>query len=216
MFTQFRQLMLPALGAAYSDAQKPVFGDAQKAQFLNDQNSIFNTQADSLGAGAARRGVTDSGAFASGLTGLGQTRAANASNYFSSIPFLNDQAKSQRTGNLLSLATNFLGRSPLGSTTTSNQSGTQQSSSQGNSTQIGAPAGSQFLNGLGGILGLGANGQGPLSNLTFGGGGGANMSNVPGIGGNPGVYGPVPPGASQTGSPSDNFWGSLGAGGWGI
>lgn len=138
LFTMFRQSVLPAIASQYADAQKDVYGDAQKAGAVNDANNIYNAQEQNLANSAARRGVLNSGAYSSGANALAQGRASGITSFFNQIPFLNSQAKFGRTQDLLGLATNFLGKSPLGQTTTSNQSSNQNAtgntSSTGNTT----------------------------------------------------------------------------------
>lgn len=188
MFAMFRKMLLPAIGQEYQKAQTPVYGDAQKAQFLNDANGQFNNAADNLTGNLARRGALSSGAAAGSLEPLEGARAGNVSNFFSQIPFLNEQARSSRVNNLLGLATNFLGRDPIGQTTTS------QGTNTGNSnTSMFGPAFSNGLSGnVGGLLGLGGFGLGPFGSLgdifkpkpaSGGSGGGYGVGDPYGLGG---------------------------------
>lgn len=126
IFTFFRQSILPAIAQQYSEAQKPVYGDAQTSQYTQQANDVYNKAMQGVNDSAARRGTLNSGSTDAAATSLAQGRAGNISNYFAQIPFLNQQAQWGKTQDLLGLATNFLGRSPLGQTTTSDQSGQSQ------------------------------------------------------------------------------------------
>jgi hypothetical protein len=93
------------------------------------------------------------------VTSLEQSRAGGISNFMNSLPFLNEQAKWGRTQDLLGMATNFLGRSPVGQTSTgqtsqtSTGSGTQQGTDTRSGTTVGTtnPGWGSVLGGLAGI-----------------------------------------------------------------
>lgn len=137
IFTMFRTSILPAIAQQYSDAQKPVYGDAQTAQFTNQQNNVYQQALQGAQGNAARRGVLNSGAMDAAANNLDLQRAGQISNFYSQIPLLNQQAKFNNTQSLLGLATSFLGQSPIGSTTVGNNN------SNFNQTQTGTSTGSQ-------------------------------------------------------------------------
>jgi hypothetical protein len=184
MFAAFRQMLLPVLADEYQKAQKPLYGDAEKAQFLGEQNALSEAGAKALDSRLARRGALRSGALDMGLGDLEAARQRSTTGFFSQLPFLNEQARSQRTNNLLGMATSFLGRAPVGQTTSGSQSGTAESSAQGKSTQTGSGTstganfgpsfGAAFLPQLGGAISSNAAG---IAGKLFGKGSGGNYTN---------------------------------------
>lgn len=155
LFSMFRQSILPAIAKQYQDAQQPVYGDAQTADVINKANNNYAGASQSIANNAARRGTLNSGSTDAANTALDQSRAAGITQFTNQIPFLNQQAQFGKTQDLLGLATNFLGRSPLGQTTTSSGSGTSQS--QGSSTQQGSQTNTStpsLWSDIGGVAGV--------------------------------------------------------------
>jgi hypothetical protein len=122
----FRESILPAIAQQYSDAQKPVYGDAQTAQIANQANQAGQAAETAVANNAARRGTLNSGSTDAANTAIQQGVTGQITNFQNQIPFLNQQAKFGNTQNLLGLATSFLGQSPIGSTTTNATQGNQQ------------------------------------------------------------------------------------------
>lgn len=123
LFTQFRQTILPALAQQFQQAQQPVYGDAQVAKVAQTNNDAANAAQTSVSNNAARRGTLNSGATDAASTAIQQASTGKTADFMNSLPFLNQQAQWGKTQDLLGLATNFLGRSPLGQTSTSNNQG---------------------------------------------------------------------------------------------
>lgn len=129
LFKMFRESILPAISQQYADAQKPVYGDAQRAQVMNQANEAGQGAETAISNNAARRGTLNAGSTDAASNAVQQGIAGQNVAFSNQIPFLNQQAKFGNTQNLLGLATSFLGQSPIGSTTSSNQQG------QANTTQ---------------------------------------------------------------------------------
>jgi hypothetical protein len=136
IFTAFRESILPAIAQQFANAQQPVYGPAQEAQFVNNANNIYGQAMQGAQNNAARRGAFNSGAMDAAQTNLDQSRAGQIANFYSQIPLLNQQNSFNQTQNLLGLATQFLGQSPIGSTTIGNNSSTfgQNASSTNNTS----------------------------------------------------------------------------------
>jgi hypothetical protein len=202
MFTAFRQAILPQLAKQYQQAGTPLYGAPEKAAFLGTQNKLFNSGVQNTAAAMAARGGLQSGLMDSAVQNLAANRANNASSFFSQIPAMNRQYSDTRTGNLLNLATNFLGKSPLGQTSQSSQTGTSTSTgaSQGTNTQYGPDFMSSFMNSLGGLIPMLAGGGGS-TNLNWGnpnpiggaaGGGIGGAINPSSMGGAGSLFGSLP------------------------
>jgi hypothetical protein len=155
LFSMFRQSILPAISQQYADAQKPVYGDAQRAQVMNQANEAGAGAETAVSNNAARRGTLNAGSTDAANTAIQQGVTGANIAFSNQIPFLNDQAKFDKTQGLLGLATNFLGRAPLGSTSTS--SGDTSTSSSGTQSQSGTgqnTATPSLMGDIGGIAGM--------------------------------------------------------------
>lgn len=168
-FSSFRSSLLPALSSLYSQAQQPVYGAAQTAQVANAADQATQAQSGALNSRLAATGALNSGAAAAGQTALGQANTGSLTNFFSQVPFLNQQAELQNTGNVLNMATNFLGRDPINQTSTTNNTST------GSNTSIGSQYGPSTLNGLLNNLG----GMGMYSGLNSIGSGKTAFNSAP-------------------------------------
>jgi hypothetical protein len=183
-FTDYRASLLPALSKQYDEAQKPVYGDAQVGQAVQNSNDVYNAGEQGVANSAARRGVLDSGAYSGPVSSLEQARTGGITSFMNSLPFLNEQAKWGRTQDLLGMATNFLGKSPIGQTQTGTTQSTQQGTQTGQGTdtrngtnvQTSTPGWGNVLGGIaGGLAGM------PFMQNLFsgsGGGGGGNNGNT--------------------------------------
>jgi len=159
-FSAFRQGLTQNLQSALSTASMPVYGQAQEASFLNNQNKNTNNSVNNLESVLASRGVSNSGANTQGVSNILSGAQANTANYQASVPGLNRAAFTQNVGGLLGLGSNFAGKAPLGSTSSS--SGT--TSSNGTVSQQSNPSPfSDLLGTIGagvGLAGLGMPGGG--------------------------------------------------------
>lgn len=153
----FRNSLYPQINQYLAQAQQPVYGNAQYAQQLNNLNGLANSSINQLSSTLAGRGGSlNSGAFGAGVTNILGQRAGQLANYNMQVPMLNRQAQQQATMGGLGLATNFAGRAPVNSTTTTSQQ-------PGIGQMLGEAAGG-FLGGGGvpgwqQLLGMGGGGQ---------------------------------------------------------
>lgn len=123
--TDFRNSLYPQISSMIANANKPVYGAAQEAQFDNKLNQNTNANMNSLASSVAgRTGSLNSGAFQGGAQNMLNQRGAAQASYAMQVPMLNQQAQFQNLGSALGLATNFSGRAPVGNTTDSEQSQT--------------------------------------------------------------------------------------------
>jgi hypothetical protein len=162
---QFRQGAMGDINQAIAQAQTPVYGDAQKAGYLNSLNDLANASMTNLQQNMARSGALSSGRNAAGMSDILNNRNSQAAGFFSQIPFLNAQAKSQMLNPLLATQAGLAGHAPVGY----NQTGQTNTTSQGNIQQQQQGPGflQGFLGNLGGVMGAGAGGTGPLANNPF-------------------------------------------------
>lgn len=158
LFPQARQLI--------ANANKPVYGDAQKASVLNDLNGLAQSASRHLNSSLASRGALGSGDFDTGQAGIEQQRYGNLSNFYSQLPSLEDQAHQQKMLSALGFGAGLAGQMPVGQTSIGNQtqSGTQQQ------TQTSNPGFSGLVGSLLGSVGSAA--MGGFGNMMSGGPGG--------------------------------------------
>lgn len=123
MFSMFRQSLLPAIAGQFAKAQQPVYGNAQIGQIANAANNNANAAVQGQNAADARSGRFNSGVSSANAAATKAGATGAVTGFESQIPFLNQQAQQNSTNNLLGLATNFLGRAPLGQTTSNSSTG---------------------------------------------------------------------------------------------
>lgn len=164
-FSLFRKQMASGLKSQMAKANKPVYGDAQKAGFLNELNDLAEGSMSALRNNLAATGGLDSGRLRTGATDIETERLGKATDFFSSIPMLNQQAQASQMQGLLGLGTNFAGRAPINTRQSGSTSGFSTASgrskgsasgtgrSSGTQTQQGPGFGSQIGMDLGGIAG---------------------------------------------------------------
>ena len=155
MFAMFRQSILPAIAKQYQDAQQPVYGDAQRAEVMNQANDAGNAASTAVANNAARRGTLNAGSTDAANTAIQQGVTGKIIDFQNQIPFLNQQAQFGKTQDLLGLATNFLGRAPIGYTNTNNQN--TSSSSSGTESKTGTETDTKtpsIMSDIGGIAGM--------------------------------------------------------------
>lgn len=112
-FAAFRQGLLPQFNQELNRAQRPIFGEGQKAGTLQDINAQFAGISDQLSSQAAARGQLGSGLLPhmelqAQLAGAGQ-RAG----FLSQLPMLEEQSRRQAVGGLLGQGMQFAGRAPI-------------------------------------------------------------------------------------------------------
>jgi hypothetical protein len=156
-FDQFRQSLIPQYNSMMRKAQQPIYGDAQKAQVINDANNIFNTGIGGLRSSMAAGGRLRSGAMESAGMGMGISRAGGISNFFSQLPANEQAAQWNKMSPLLQAGMGWAGRAPVGQTTQGTN--TTQSTMNGVSTNYGTPFLQNLAYGIGGMAaGGGLNG----------------------------------------------------------
>ena len=155
LMQSFMKQLVPQLQGAMASAQQPVYGEAQKADYLGGLDQLANASISNLQQTLARSGALNSGRMSQGATDIMSGRNASAARFFSQLPLLNQQAKTNAQQGLFSASTGLLNAAPRSGVFT-DQSQTQ---SQGNMTgtnnqqQQGAPWWKQFLGGMGGLAG---------------------------------------------------------------
>lgn len=153
-----REALLPILGSEFNKAQKPVYGQAQQAGFMQSLNELAQTAMQRMTQGVAGSGGMRSGRFAGGTADIEKQRFGEASKFFANLPFQEEQARSGRVNNLLGLATNWLGQGPINETITGNASSTasgkESSTTTGNQTTSGNMGGG-FGGAMGNLIGFG-------------------------------------------------------------
>ena len=99
-------------------ANRPVYGTAEKAGFMKQANDLALSSMEALKQKLGASGATDSGRMFSGLQDLELGRMGNIINFLGQIPYLNEQARSQKMANLLGLGTSWAGKAPIDTQTT--------------------------------------------------------------------------------------------------
>lgn len=175
-----RSAQMRRLQGQFGRANQPIYGEPQKAGFISNLNDLAASAGENLKQHLASSGALDSGRAAQGFGDIERGRVGQAGQFFAGLPFMEQQAQSQRFNDLFGLANNFLATGPRGQRTTGgttfNQAGeaagtqsgtldsTNTSTSTGQTNQQGPSFAHGFLGNIGGALGnLAANG--------FGGGG---------------------------------------------
>jgi hypothetical protein len=171
LMSMFRQSVIGGLSDATSRAREPIYGDREKASFLNDLNDLAGGATSALRGQLAGRGALDSGQLEQGAGQIQNQRLSEAVKYFSQIPALNRQYSDQNEQNLLGLSANLAGRAPISTI----QSGTSQQSSTGQQDFNSTRQGTSETDGLQEMFGP-SFGKGLLNNL--GGLGGALFGNA--------------------------------------
>lgn len=184
-----RDALLPILGSEFNKAQKPIYGQAQQAGFMQSLNELAQSAMQRMTQGVAGSGGLHSGRFAGGTQDIEKQRMGQASQFFANLPAQEEQARSTKVNNLLGLATNWLGRGPVNE----NISGTAESTAKG--TEKSTTVGNQQTTGSSGADG---GWRGGLGNL-IGFGGGVLGDTISGQGSRWGIGNSRPPGASSSG-----------------
>lgn len=163
--------------------QKPIYGEGQQAAFLGQLNQLTNQAGQNITNRLAATGASRSGSAEDQLTNLEIGRGGQAANFFSQLPFMEEQARRSSTANLLGQGLGFAGRGVTNQTqttdntnqfdvqNTSNQQSQQEQDNQGPGfLKSLAGAGGELLGGL-----LGNNPEDPFGIFR-------RKNNSPGIG----------------------------------
>ncbi len=157
--TAFRNSLYPQISNQIAEAQRPVYGQAQQAGYLNSLNKLADSSIKQLSSTlAGRQGGLNSGSFGAGVSDILQNKMGNIAGYNAQVPMLNRQAQFQNTMGALGLASNVAGPALRGSTGTSNTNSTT-TEQQGLGSILGGVAGAAlgggipFLTGQSGMLG---------------------------------------------------------------
>jgi hypothetical protein len=185
-FSNFRQGLIPMFMQQLQKAMgEPVYGDAQKASYLQDLNSSYAGNEAALKSSMARSGRLDSGTFDSALGDLGMSMAGQKSQFFSDLPFKEREAQFARTLPLLQLGAGWSGNAPVSQRITGTNVTTGNMS--GNTVQEGPSFGRSFASGLGGLMANGAFNLGSY-NMNPGGMGQGPGAMQAGLNAGPGVW----------------------------
>lgn len=107
-----------------AQANQPLYGQGQQAQFLNNLNGLANNSIQSLQAQMARTGGVNSGALAAGANNIGLGRMGQQANYFANVPLMNRQAQLQGAQTYGGLSNELISAAPRTQTTNQTQQGT--------------------------------------------------------------------------------------------
>lgn len=156
-FSAFRNSLLPMVKQEIFKANQPIYGDAQKTKYLSDLNDLASGAMSSLKSSLAGRGALDSGVMSQAATDIENNRVGKATDFFSQLPFMEDQARTQKMQGLLGMSTSFAGRAPISQkvTGTNTSTGTNETkgTNVGTQTQNGPGFMGAFMNNLGGMMG---------------------------------------------------------------
>lgn len=161
MFMAGREQLMQVLANEFGRAQQPVYGAAQTTKFMSDLNDLTGAATSRLKTQLAGSGGLNNGRFAGGVADFERDRAGKAVDFLSQIPAMNEQARSDKTNNLMNLAAQWLGTGPVdesvtGSTNmTSTTNGTENRTTTGNMNQTGDNGQGGWRGALGGLAGFG-------------------------------------------------------------
>lgn len=150
----FQNQLMPQIQSAISQAQQPVYGEAQKANYLGGLNSLANSSIESLKQNLARAGALNSGRLSQGITDINMNRNNQASQFFSQIPILNRQATMSALPGLFGAGNQLTANAPRSSTFNDVSQSRTVGTNQGTTTQQGAPWWKNFLGRMGGLSGF--------------------------------------------------------------
>jgi len=171
----FRGDLYKRFGNAWGQAGKPVFGEGEKASYLNDLNDLAKTAMGSLQGKLSGQGALDSGALNAGVQDIEMGKFGQYADFLSKLPAMNRQYADNQRNTLMGLGNTLAGIAPVGQRGTFNQSGTSKGNTKTSSTMTGSTQqqGPGFWKGFAGNLGsLGGMAFGNLmANGGFGGGG---------------------------------------------
>ena len=158
-FSNFRKSLIGPYGSMLAKAGQPMYGNAERAGFMNTLNrGSANAEKNLAGRLAQRTGSLNSGAYSSGLTDIFMNRLGKEADYEAQIPMLNKEAYFKNMGSTLDMGMKWAGRAPVDQNRTETKSN-----------------GSFLSNFAGGLGAIGANAAGkgggfPGLDKLFGGG----------------------------------------------
>ena len=153
-FDKLRQTMAIPLMSEISRAMtKPIYGDADKAKFMGDLNSLTADAMKTLRGTMAGMGALDSGRATSAATDLMKQRVAQTAGFFRDLPFKEEEARAARLNPLLQMGLAWTGKPPVSEKTTGTVNGNWTSTGTNTQEQAGMPFWSGFMNNLSGIAG---------------------------------------------------------------
>ncbi len=158
-FAAFREQLIPSVMGEIRKAGQPVYGEAQKAAFMNQLNDLAAASMQKLQSNLAGVGGLNSGRFGAGGANIELGKLGELSKFFSQLPVIEAQARSERMNPLLSLATGWAGRAPLSYKTTGDRTFDSTSEMTGESKRTGTTAmtgpsfGRSFASGLSDLAG---------------------------------------------------------------
>jgi hypothetical protein len=154
----FRKGLVGLMGQEFNRANRPIYGDAEKAKVLSELNGLADSSIQSLKSQLAATGGLGGGGLAQGIADIEGNRLGQAAGFFRDLPIRENEARFARMNGLLGQALGWAGRDTptifSGQSMTGNRSGT--STRTGTQTAEGPSWAKGFLGNLGGALpGLG-------------------------------------------------------------
>ena len=166
----FRQSLYGGLAKEFGKANKPLFGEAEKAGFLSDLNDLAGSSLTAIKGGLSGRGLLGSGFLDRAATDVETNRLSQYGAFLRDVPRLNNESRMKNVTSLLGLGGQFGALAPRGQFTSgsASQSGSQNQQSSGSRTTTGNMTGntvqqgpSNVMGNIGGALGaFGAQGYG--------------------------------------------------------
>lgn len=168
---EYSSVLFPQANALIANANKPVYGDAQKADVLNNLNDLANASAKHLNSTLAATGQLNSGQDVVGQSNIEQQRMGQLSNFYTNLPAMEQQAHQQNMLQALGFGAGLTGQLPVGQTNIGDQSASGQTVTSSNPGLGGLVGG--LLGGVGSALTGGLTGG--LGSMASGGGFGAGF-----------------------------------------
>ena len=192
---QFREGLMSRYGNEMNKAQRPIYGDATKAGFLNNLNDLSSAAMDSMRANLSASGAGDSGRLAAGIGDIELGKFGQYSKFLSELPEKEELARRGQVNTLMGLGNQLAGLAPRSQRITGRTTGTSKttgsSKTSGTYKQGGTSSGTSvqdtqgpgffknFLDNMGGLITAGGFGggeggfnYGPAGKPPKGGGGG--------------------------------------------
>lgn len=165
---QFREGLMSQYGNEMNKAQRPIYGDATKAGFLNNLNDLSSAAMSSMRANLSASGAGDSGRLAAGIGDIELGKFGQYSKFLSELPEKEELARRGQVNTLMGLGGQLASLAPrsqriTGRTTgsskttgTSKTSGTYKQGGTSSSTGVQDTQGPgfwrNFIDNLGGFL----------------------------------------------------------------
>lgn len=196
-----QQGMAPQYAQLIQQANAPVYGDAQKASYMENLNDLANSATKNLSSTLASHGQLNSGEFGKEAAGIQQQKVAQESSFFSQLPAAERQAHMSNMLQALGASNGFLSSVPVGQLST----GTSSGDSSGSQTTQTNPGLSGLVGGLMGMALSGVTGglSGGIASAVGGGSFGQGYQNAIQPAQNPFSMQPMQP---RMGSQSPSQW----------